>query len=80
MGDFFGSEVMWNDYVLIDELRGLGKTQRLAKLNALGDEAARFLEGHARRALDRWRHVLVVAHVRPDSIAIPDETRTEAGY
>lgn len=65
LGDFFGSEVMLNDYILIEELCGLVKPQRLAKLNALGDEAALFLEDHARQALARWRNVLVLTHVPP---------------
>jgi Icc-related predicted phosphoesterase len=65
IGDFFGSEVMLNDYSLIGELCGLLKPQRLAKLNALGDEAALFLEDHARQALAHWRNVLVLTHVPP---------------
>jgi Icc-related predicted phosphoesterase len=65
LGDFFGSEVVLNDYILIEELCGLQKPQRLAKLNALGDEAALFLEDHARQALARWRNILVLTHVPP---------------
>lgn len=64
-GDFFGSEVMLNDYILIAELCGLRKSQRLAKLNDLGDEAALFLEELAIHALARWRDVLVLTHVPP---------------
>ena len=65
IGDFFGSEVMLNDYVLIEELKRLAKPRLLKKLNALGDEAARFLEEHARQALAHWRDVLVLTHVPP---------------
>ena len=65
IGDFLGSEVALNDYVLIKELSDLPKSERLAKLNALGDEAAQFLEDHARQALARWRNVLVLTHVPP---------------
>jgi hypothetical protein len=36
---------MLNDYVLIAELRGSNKQERYARLNALGDEAAGFLDG-----------------------------------
>jgi predicted phosphodiesterase len=65
LGDFFGSEVMLNDYILIEELRNLSKPQRLTKLNALGDEAALFLEDKARQALALRRNVLVLTHVPP---------------
>jgi Icc-related predicted phosphoesterase len=65
LGDFFGSEVMLNDYVLIEEMRGLHKPQRFAKLKELGDQAAVFLEDHAREALGHWRNILVLTHVPP---------------
>lgn len=65
LGDFYRSEVMLNDYFQIRELRGLLKPQLLAKLKALGDEAALFLEDHARQALAQWRNVLVLTHVPP---------------
>src|SRR5207253_6893748 len=51
LGDFFRSEVMLNDYLLIEELRGGNKQELYAKLNALGDEAASFLDTHVREAL-----------------------------
>lgn len=79
LGDFFGSEVMLNDYFLIEELRGLLKPQRFAKLNALGDEAAKFLEDHARRALARWRNVLVLTHVPPFRESCWHEGKVSAG-
>jgi Icc protein len=65
IGDYAGSKVMLNDYVLIKELTELTKPQLLLKLNALGDEAAGFLEDQARRALARWRNLLVLTHVPP---------------
>ena len=65
IGDFTGSEVMLNDYILIEELRELSKRQRLMKLQALGDEAALFLESQARRALARGHNILVLTHVPP---------------
>jgi Icc protein len=64
-GDFFGSNVILNDYVLIAELRGLGKEELYAKLNALGDEAAEFLGLRIPEALSRWRSVIVLTHVPP---------------
>ena len=65
LGDFFGSEVMLNDYVLIQELRCSNKQERYTKLNALGDEAAEFLESRTREALASYRHVIVLTHVPP---------------
>jgi len=65
LGDFFRSEVLLNDYLLIAELRGRKKKERYAQLNALGDEAAEFLEGRTREALAGWRNILVLTHVPP---------------
>jgi predicted phosphodiesterase len=65
VGDFFRSEVMLNDYVLIEELRVPNKRQRYARLNALGDEAADYLDTHVRQALSRWKKLLVLMHVPP---------------
>jgi Icc protein len=65
LGDFFRSEVLLNDYLLISELRGQEKDQRYAQLNALGDEAADFLERRAREALAGWRNIVILTHVPP---------------
>jgi len=65
LGDFFRSDVMLNDYVLIRELRGLSKQELYAKLNALGDEAAEFLGKLAAEALALRRNVIVLTHVPP---------------
>lgn len=65
LGDFFGSQVMLNDYVLIQELRCSNKQECYMKLNALGDEAAEFLESRAREALASYHHVIVLTHVPP---------------
>ena len=65
LGDFFRSEVMLNDYVKIAELVSPRKTQRYAKLNALGDEAAEFLENRVLEALAQFRNLIVLTHVPP---------------
>ncbi len=65
LGDFFRSEVALNDYFLITELRSLQKQERYAKLNALGDEAAEFLEYRVLEALPRCQNVIVLTHVPP---------------
>lgn len=59
------SEVALNDYFLITELRSLQKQERYAKLNALGDEAAEFLEYRVLEALPRCQNVIVLTHVPP---------------
>jgi Icc-related predicted phosphoesterase len=65
LGDFFRSEVLLNDYLLISELSGQGKRERYAQLNALGDEAAEFLERRAREALAGRRNIIVLTHPPP---------------
>ena len=65
LGDFFGSDVVLNDYVLIAELSGLKKAERYARLNALGDEAAEFLADRVSEVLSQWRNVVVLTHVPP---------------
>jgi len=79
VGDFFRSEVLLNDYVLIDELRTRDKAERYARLNALGDEAAEFLERRTREALAQWRNVLVLTHVPPFREACWHEGRISEG-
>jgi Icc protein len=65
LGDFFSSDVLLNDYVLIQELRCANKQECYVKLNALGDEAAEFLERRVREALTSCHHVFVLTHVPP---------------
>ena len=65
LGDFFQSQVMMNDYFLIAELRNLQQHRLYAKLNALGDEAAEFLENRVLEALAGCRNVIVLTHVPP---------------
>ena len=65
LGDYENSEVMLNDFFLIEELAHLEKLERRRRLEALGDEAA----AHVRRwlpvALARYPQVLVATHVPP---------------
>lgn len=65
IGDYAGSRVMLNDYLLIRELAGLDKETRLRQLNALGNEAAAYLQTLLPEALARFHHVLVLLHVPP---------------
>ena len=65
LGDYARSEVLLNDYRLIEELAGLDKHERLARLQALGDEAAAHFRAVLPEALGRFPHVLVLTHVPP---------------
>ncbi|MGL4463545.1 MAG: metallophosphoesterase family protein [Planctomycetia bacterium] len=67
LGDYLGSDVLLNDFRLIEEFGGFQESadQRLAKLHALGDEAADHLRSVLPDALARFRHVLVATHVPP---------------
>ena len=65
LGDYFGSKVVLNDYVLIDELSEQSVKGRLTLLNRLGDEAAAHIQEHLPIALDQFERVIVVTHVPP---------------
>jgi 3',5'-cyclic-AMP phosphodiesterase len=65
IGDYAGSRVMLNDYRLIKELTGLNREMLLRNLNALGDEAADYLNGILPEALARFSNVIVLLHVPP---------------
>ena len=64
-GDYAGSQVMLNDYLMIAELRGLDRGQRQARLNALGDAVAEHFRDLLPEALSRFRHLLVLTHAPP---------------
>jgi Icc protein len=64
-GRYLGSTVMLTDYLVIDELKGLGPSARLAKLNELGDEAAAYLAATLPPALERHEQVILLTHVPP---------------
>jgi 3',5'-cyclic AMP phosphodiesterase CpdA len=71
LGDFEGSRVILNDFLLIDELRRWKDAQTLDKplllkaLQALGDEAAQYLERVLPAAAERYPKVIVATHVPP---------------
>lgn len=56
---------MLNDYLMIAELRGLDRSQRQVRLNALGYAAAEYFRNVLPQALSRFSHLLVLTHVPP---------------
>jgi 3',5'-cyclic AMP phosphodiesterase CpdA len=67
LGDYYGTDVLLNDFGLIEEFGGFAesKDERLAKIHALGDEAATYLRSVLPEALTRFRHVVVATHIPP---------------
>jgi 3',5'-cyclic-AMP phosphodiesterase len=65
LGDYAGSDVLLNDYFLIEELAGLEPEARLEQLHALGDQAADHFRSVLPGALERYRRVIVLTHVPP---------------
>jgi hypothetical protein len=64
-GDPWGSTVLLNDWFLIGEFIGLDLDERIARLRALGDEAAVHFRAVLPDALSRFRELLVLTHVPP---------------
>jgi Icc-related predicted phosphoesterase len=65
LGDFMGSKVVLNDYLMIAELAGLDPQRRLKRLNGLGDEAAVYFRRVLPQVLDSYGKVIVATHVPP---------------
>jgi predicted MPP superfamily phosphohydrolase len=71
LGNLDRSEVILNDFLLIDELRRWRDSYTLDKpalrrvLEALGDEAAGYLKGVLAPAAEKYPHVIVATHVPP---------------
>jgi len=64
-GDYFHSDIMLNDYFLIDELKRLNNEERFEKLNELGTEAAEYLRDQLTKALKLYDRVIILTHVPP---------------
>lgn len=64
-GDFLTSDVILNDYVLIEELKRLNQEERRLKLNELGTEAAEYLQKQLKVALEKYERVILLTHVPP---------------
>ena len=64
-GNYVGSDVILNDYWLIEELAHLNPGARLEQLHALGDAAAEHFRCVLPEAIARFRNVIAVTHVPP---------------
>lgn len=64
-GDYDTSTVVLNDYLLIDELRGMTRDARREILGRLGDEAAAHVRAQLRAALADYSRVVLLTHSPP---------------
>lgn len=65
LGDYEGSRVMLNDYVLVEELSGLDHRARRQRLANLGEEAAAYARQALPGLLSRGLEVIFLTHVPP---------------
>lgn len=65
LGDYARSPVLLNDFFLIEELAWLDPAARLARLHALGDEAAAYARATLPGAMAGARAVVFATHVPP---------------
>ena len=65
LGNRVRSQVVLNDYFLIQEFVGLASLRRFAKLSELGDEAARYLKRQLLSAVTRFPNLILLTHVPP---------------
>jgi 3',5'-cyclic AMP phosphodiesterase CpdA len=71
LGDLDGSDVILNDFLLIDELKHwrdhytLDKPALREALQVLGDEAAGYLKGVLASAAEKYPKVIVATHIPP---------------
>jgi predicted phosphohydrolase len=80
LGDFAGSDVWLNDYLLIKEITTRNKEVLGPRLERLGDEAAAHFRRVLPPALAKYRHLLVVTHVPPFKEACWYEGRISGDY
>lgn len=81
LGDLAGSDVVLNDYLLINELQGCSRRGALDKialrraLRMLGDEAAEHMRQALTQAVSRYPQVIALTHVPPFRAATWHEGR-----
>jgi Icc-related predicted phosphoesterase len=64
-GDFFNSDILLNDYYLIEELKNLRPRERLHKLNQLGSEAGDYIKKILRQAFLTYERAIILTHTPP---------------
>jgi 3',5'-cyclic AMP phosphodiesterase CpdA len=64
-GDVANTQVILNDYFLIEDLQELSHADHVAKLRSLGREAADHVRRVLPRALERHEEVILLTHVPP---------------
>jgi predicted phosphohydrolase len=64
-GDYWRASLELTDFFVIEELKGLDRSERLSLLNRLGEEAADHLGRFCREAARHYRRVIVLTHVTP---------------
>jgi len=72
-GDYVNSNLILNDFIVIEELHLPLASDRRVVLKALGDEAAAHFRQTLPAALDAYPHVMVVTHVPPFAEASWDD-------
>jgi 3',5'-cyclic-AMP phosphodiesterase len=65
LGNGIRSEVMLNDYFLIQELTDLAPLRRFAKLSEFGEQAAHYLRIQLLSAAPRFQNLILLTHVPP---------------
>ncbi|MCD4782611.1 MAG: metallophosphoesterase [Candidatus Eremiobacteraeota bacterium] len=65
VGNYFDSDIMLNDYMLIGEYVGLNKNKRFKLMNRLGDMSADYFRKYLPLALSKFDEVIVLLHVPP---------------
>ena len=65
LGNYNKSQIVLDDYILIEEFLELDKAQRLHKLKELGDKAASQLKYNIETALKHYKKLLCLTHVPP---------------
>ncbi len=64
-GNYELSTMILNDFVVIYDLAGISKAERLKRLNTLGDEAGSYFCRVLPVAFERYPHVVLLTHVPP---------------
>ena len=65
LGNGVNSQVLLNDFAYIQEFSGLSHNKRFAKLNDLGDQAAKYFRKILPEVVEHYRNLLLLTHVPP---------------